>query len=193
MKYFQVISFIIEILLLTWAAIYFILLALNLVGNHDKWLRSPNKFKVLLDVLARIISILFSVYLIYTSLFPRILDVPRLVTGNFVYAEGYAVVYHGGGKTPWDHVYIGDHHARFFLESGIESVSECKMGYLPHSKRGIYLEKSNNNIPLEERKVRFPLGPVIAVTYFIFSIFLLRFAYWFLGAATITHFSVAIY
>lgn len=194
MNYFQIAAFIFEVLFLSGIIVFLALISLKVVTLDDnRWLYSPKIHLRLIDILGRILLIILSCYLAYTSLLPRLLDVPSLIGGNYLYTEGTATIRHGESKDPYTYVTINQTETAFFMGMGIKD-GEYKIGYLPHSHRAILIEKKDNLPKPKQRAIGFPWAAMAIIIYAIVVVGIFeRFGHWVLAIATSIFYPAGLY
>jgi len=193
MKYFQLVAFILEIVFLTAFSLWGILYSLNIIKDKKSWLNSRNLYKIVIEILLRGVMFLFFVCSIYSSLIPRFIDIPKLITGKFNSIEGYATIGSRGSKDFYEHVYINGIKLDFFLDSGIKNGQLCKISYLPKSQRAIIIKKEGQELSDKEKNIGIPWGPIIVILYVLFIIILNRLAFWLLAIGSAIFYPLNIY
>lgn len=91
MKYFQLTAFILETILLIPFILWGILYSINIIKDEKSWLNSGKVYKIIIEVLLRGVMFFAFIYWAYSSLIPRVMDVPKLVTGDISTVSGYAI------------------------------------------------------------------------------------------------------
>jgi hypothetical protein len=173
-----------------WGALY----SLNFIKDKKSWLASGKVYKVVIEVILRAVMLLFIVFWTYDSLLPRIMDIPRFVTGRWSTVEGYAYIGDKGSKDFYEHVFIGATSYDFFLSSGIKNAELCKITYLPNSHRAINIEKVSKNLPLSKMKVGIPWGPILTMVYGLIVVFVFGYyGFWFLAVASAIFYPLNLY
>ncbi|EQB90000.1 hypothetical protein J2Z44_004018 [Clostridium punense] len=194
MKYFQLIAFVLEIVFLIPFILWGVLSSTNIIKEERNWLNSGKPYKVVIEILSRCVMFLFFMYLAYSSLAPRVMDIPNLVTGNLSTVEGYAIKIERRSKDLYEQIDINGTRARFFLGSGVEGWQEYKVGYLPKSHRAIIIERKSQGPSSAGKKVGLPWKPILVVLYVVGVILLLnRFAFWFLSIGSAVYFPLHAY
>jgi len=194
MKHFQIITFILEIILFLAAVIIGVLYCFNIIKDERSWIKSDSKLKVAIEVFSRAVILVIILYFGKTALMTRIMDLPNLVMGKVNVVEDFAINKHGGRRDFYEHIVIRETEVKFFLGSGIKSSGTFKITYLPHSKRGINVEAASKYSYLMDKKIGMPIGPIIVILYCFFVIILLHeYGLWFLGAASIIYYPICLY
>lgn len=123
----------------------------------DRSERSLKIEKIIVRIIGVAIAILITIYMTV----PYLLDVPKLITGNFNYVTGQVTKVSTKKKDFNEYVYISGKEVRFFFSANVEKNSRYKIGYLPNTSRAIYGEKLDNYTSKVEEKIGFPIGKIL--------------------------------
>ena len=194
MKYFQIMSFILEIIFLILIIALGILFSLNIIEEEKSWLNSKKIYKVILEIIMRALIFCTLIYWAYVSLVPRIIDIPKLITGKLISKTGYPYFFQRGSKDFFQHVDVNGTKVDFFLDSGIKGGDFCKVYYLPNSHRGIMVEKIDSDILTKDKQIGVPWQPILVILYILVAILILnKYAFWFLGVGSLIYYPLNIY
>ena len=104
------------------------------------------------------------------------LDVPLLITGKLEYITGTAYNIRSGNKEFYEYVDIaGKGEVKFFFDSGVTRNRKYKIGYLYHTSRAIYCAEVTNNVVKQIKAVGFPFKKILFVSVFVVGFYLLMF------------------
>ncbi|MFL0269311.1 hypothetical protein [Candidatus Clostridium radicumherbarum] len=193
MKYFQSISFIFEIFFLIIIITLGILYSLNIIKDEKSWLKSGKVYKIIIEIIARVAIFLLLIYWGYVSLLPRVIDIPKLITGRLTNITGYPFFGDRGSKDLFEHIYINGTELNFFIDSGIKSREIYKVSYLPKSHRAIMIEKADPSVTYD-KQVGVPWQTILGILYMLLVVLLFnKYAFWFLGVGSLIYYPLNIY
>ncbi|ADL52695.1 hypothetical protein Clocel_3004 [Clostridium cellulovorans 743B] len=140
----------------------------NITGRSERYLKIE---KIIIKAIGVAIAILITMYMTV----PYLLDVPKLITGNFNYVTGQVTKVSTKKKDFNEYVYIGGKEVRFFFSANVEKNSRYKIGYLPNTSRAIYGEKLDNYTSKVEDKIGFPIKKILFFIGFFVALGIIAF------------------
>lgn len=114
------------------------------IGVKDKWKWNNNRFskKVLkrLEFGSKVFGGMFALFLLRYAI-PFCIDIPILLSNDFVKTEGYVdYIYYKSGT--WEKsVFVNNTHIKFFIDVDLAKGDYCVIKYLPNTKIGINVTK----------------------------------------------------
>ncbi len=125
----------------------------NVLNSHKKSKLEYIGVKILGSAIAILIIAYFAL--------PYLLDIPKLITGNFNYVTGYVYDVRTESKDPNEYVYIEGKKLKFFFGANVEMNKIYTIGYLPHTSRAIYGLKLDGSTLKVEKKIAFPIKKLL--------------------------------
>ncbi|WP_105617413.1 hypothetical protein [Vallitalea okinawensis] len=168
MKYFQITAFILETM--TFLSVEFFLIIYTLRMWLDRHWTRTHTSKLIINTLISLAF--FLLCFIYFSM-PYLKDLPFLISGDYKTAKGY-VHTERLSKSLHEEVTMGRINVSFFIDSGAKKNETYILSYLPHSKRGINLVKSDGT------PVKVDLFFIIVLLFFIVLYFMGVYVYFFI-------------
>lgn len=112
--------------------------------------------------------------IVITSYFltPYILDLPKLIKGEFEYVTGYPYEVNKYQKSLYESYSINGKRINFLFISDIEEYKHYKIGYLPNTSRGIKLIDFNKKDSSENKEVGFPYKSIFFYILFFILFFI---------------------